>query len=121
MGQRTVASYVASIGVTRTGSGDPAIYRHIGLELAPDAMDPIQSVEIRFYGFPGSLGEYANGVLWVMNESAEFEPMHRILQTEAPITCYWQLAATDKLEYFFLRTGLEPLGEGTSDLSPSVP
>lgn len=99
--------------------GSPQYPRHLWIQSHPSYTGPIKWTSIWFVaGIIPPVGSIVGGNqvnAWA--PAADFDAVHRVLQTEKPL--FIHISETNqKLDWFWLATSMEPLGEGLQDISP---
>lgn len=110
---------VASYSVVTQGNNDPnnSLSRHLYLEADPSASGTFKHFALYFLQDPPSLGYVNpdNGYVVPFLSIEDFSDIYYIVQAERPVYAAFFADDNSALQWFQVRTGVEPTGEGPVD------
>ncbi len=112
---------VASYSVVAQSNQNPSatLARHLYLEADPSASGTFKHFAAYFMENPANLGYVnpSNGYVVPFLRLGDFSDIYQIVQAEKPVYTAFFADDNNQLQWFQVRTGLEPTGEGPVDFS----
>jgi hypothetical protein len=110
---------IASYSVVTQANQDPGntLARHLYLEADPSASGTFKHFALYFFEPPQSLGYVNpnNGYVVPFLRLSDFSDIYNIVQSEKPVYTLFYADDSNQLQWFQVRTGAEPTGQGPVD------